>query len=105
MSSRRRLTLALVAAVSFWSPAVPAQPVPAWPTRTVHIAVPAPAGSSLDFIARLLADKLKDRWGQSVLVDNKPGAGGSGRGRPRRRPRKWTTGSSPAIRHCATTSS
>jgi tripartite-type tricarboxylate transporter receptor subunit TctC len=49
---------------------------PAWPTRTVHIAVPAPAGSSLDFIARLLADRLKDRWGQAVVVDNKPGAGG-----------------------------
>lgn len=48
----------------------------AWPTRTVHIAVPAPAGSSLDFIARLLADRLKDRWGQAVVVDNKPGAGG-----------------------------
>lgn len=48
----------------------------AWPTRPVHIAVPAPAGSSLDFIARLLADRLKDRWGQPVLVDNKPGAGG-----------------------------
>jgi tripartite-type tricarboxylate transporter receptor subunit TctC len=38
--------------------------------------VPAPAGSSLDIIARLLGDKLKDRWGQSVVVENKPGAGG-----------------------------
>ena len=73
---RRHLTLSLVCAVSLWSAAVPAQPVLAWPTRAVHIAVPAPAGSSLDFIARLLADKLKDRWGQSVVVDNKPGAGG-----------------------------
>lgn len=47
-----------------------------WPSRTVKIAVPAPAGSSLDIIARLLADKLKDRWGQSVVVENKAGAGG-----------------------------
>ncbi|MEY4752969.1 MAG: hypothetical protein RJA44_644, partial [Pseudomonadota bacterium] len=47
-----------------------------WPTRTVRVLVPAPAGSSLDIIVRTLGDKLKDRWGQPIVVDNKPGAGG-----------------------------
>ena len=48
----------------------------AWPTHPVKIVVPAPAGSSLDVVARLLADKLKDRWGQTVFIENKAGAGG-----------------------------
>jgi tripartite-type tricarboxylate transporter receptor subunit TctC len=47
-----------------------------WPSRPVRIVVPAPAGSSLDVIARTLGDKLKDRWGQPVVVENRAGAGG-----------------------------
>ncbi len=47
-----------------------------WPTKPVKIVVPAPAGSSLDIVARLLGDKLKDKWGQAVVIEPKPGAGG-----------------------------
>ncbi len=47
-----------------------------WPAKPVRVLVPAPAGSSLDIIVRTLGDKLKDRWGQPLVVDNKPGAGG-----------------------------
>ena len=47
-----------------------------WPTKPVKIVVPAPAGSSLDFIVRTLGEKLRDRWHQPIVVDNKPGAGG-----------------------------
>ena len=48
----------------------------AWPERPVRVVVPAPAGSSLDIIVRTLGDKLKERWGQPLVVDNKAGAGG-----------------------------
>ena len=47
-----------------------------WPTKAVHIVVPTGPGSSLDLIARLMSDRLSKRWGQPVVVDNKPGAGG-----------------------------
>ncbi len=67
----RRLLLALAAVLP-----LAAQSQSPWPTQPVKIVVPAPAGSSLDVVARLLADKLKDRWAQPVVVDNKPGAGG-----------------------------
>ncbi len=47
-----------------------------WPSKPVHIVVPAPGGSSLDIIVRTLGDKLKESWKQPIVVDNKPGAGG-----------------------------
>src|SRR6185312_17424582 len=46
---------------------------PAWPTRPVHFIIPLGAGSGVDITARLLADKLSQRWGQPVIVENKPG--------------------------------
>ena len=48
-----------------------------WPDKPVRILVPAPAGSSLDVLARTIGDKLKDKLGQPVVVENKPGAGGT----------------------------
>lgn len=48
----------------------------AWPAKPVRVIVPAPAGSSLDIVVRTLGDKLKDRWGQPLVVENKAGAGG-----------------------------
>lgn len=47
-----------------------------WPTKPVRLIVPAPPGSSLDVIARILSDKLRLSWKQPVIVENKAGAGG-----------------------------
>ena len=49
----------------------------AWPSKPLRIIVAAPGGSSLDVIARPLADKLKDALGQAVIVENRPAAGGT----------------------------
>ena len=48
-----------------------------WPTKPVKVVVPAPAGSSLDVIVRGMADTLRTRWGQPLVVENRPGAGGT----------------------------
>src|ERR1043165_10083925 len=47
-----------------------------FPTKPVRFVVPYAAGGSGDLLARLLGDKLAKLWGQQVVVDNKPGAGG-----------------------------
>ncbi len=48
-----------------------------WPDKPIRFVVAAPAGSSLDVLARLIGDKLKDRLGQPVVVENRPAAGGT----------------------------
>jgi len=48
-----------------------------WPQRSVRIVVSAPAGSSVDIVARVLAEGLRQQWRQAVVVDNKPAAGGT----------------------------
>lgn len=54
-----------------------AQAADAWPSKPIRFVVAAPAGSSLDLIARTIGDKLKDRLNQPVIVENVPGASGT----------------------------
>ena len=49
----------------------------AYPTKPVRILVPFPAGGAVDIVARTLGDELGKRWGQSVVIENRPGAGGT----------------------------
>ena len=48
-----------------------------YPARPVHIVVPYPPGGATDVMARVIAQKLSESWGQQAVVENKPGASGS----------------------------
>src|SRR5882724_10853889 len=63
----------LLSIIHCWSSAVVAAE---WPHRTVRLIAPAPAGTASDFSARLFAERLSQRWGQAVIVGNRPGADG-----------------------------
>lgn len=51
--------------------------VQAFPVKTVRWVVPFPPGGAADIVSRILGQKLTELWGQSVLIDNRPGAGGN----------------------------
>jgi len=48
-----------------------------YPLRPIKIIVPSAAGATTDTLARIVAAKLQAKWGQAVVVDNRPGAGGN----------------------------
>ncbi len=49
----------------------------AFPSKPVRLLVPFPPGGAVDIVARTLSDELSRRWGQSVIIENRPGAGGT----------------------------
>src|SRR5437667_11166849 len=65
---------AVYALVWFWAPMTCGQ---AYPNKPVHVVVPFTAGSATDILARSFGQKLSEMWGQPVVVDNRPGAGGT----------------------------
>src|SRR3978361_1096693 len=71
-NTRCLVATAFVAALAAVSP-VQAQDSP---SRLVHLVVPQAAGGATDTFARAIGQKLSERWGQPVVIENRPGAGG-----------------------------
>ena len=74
MQRRHWLAAALVSITPFLAPLAYAQD---WPARPIKLVVPFPPGGLIDNMARLVAPRLAQELGQSVVIDNKPGAGGN----------------------------
>ena len=74
-ADRRTFVRSLLCIVAIF--AAPTGSVAAWPERPVRFVVAAPAGSSIDALARTIGERLKDRIGQPVVVENKAAAGGT----------------------------
>lgn len=69
----KKIMLVLAAMLLAWAPAAAAD----YPTRQIRLIVPFAPGGGTDVLARILAQRLGEKWGQAVVVENQPGASGS----------------------------
>ena len=70
-----RVWTAATLAVALTAPAMAAEPAARYPVKPIRLVVPLPPAGSTDIVARLVAQKYNEAWGQAVIVDNRPGAG------------------------------
>ena len=75
--TRRTLMRGAAATAAFGLTPALAQNAGNWPDHAVRMVIPYPAGGSTDVLFRIIAERLKDKLGQSFVIENKPGASGN----------------------------
>jgi tripartite-type tricarboxylate transporter receptor subunit TctC len=75
-ASRRAWMLALVALAAMPALVPASSAAQTWPQRTVRLILPLGPGSGADVTVRMISDRLAQRWGQPVVVENRPGGDG-----------------------------
>jgi tripartite-type tricarboxylate transporter receptor subunit TctC len=75
--ARRTLIAASLSALALGAIVLPAQAQDKWPSKPITYVVPFPAGGTTDILARLIGQKLGPALGTSIIIDNRPGAGGN----------------------------
>ena len=73
---RRSVVVAAIALVCGWGTGAALAQAPAFPTRAITVIVPYAPGGLPDTVARVVGQKLSDKWGQAVVVENRPGGNG-----------------------------
>jgi tripartite-type tricarboxylate transporter receptor subunit TctC len=76
MTLRRRQFLALTGAAAAWPFALQTARAQAWPAKTIRVIAPFSAGSTVDVVGRVLLDPLSRQLGQTMVLENRVGAGG-----------------------------
>ncbi len=74
---RRRIAAWLIAAPWSLTAALPVAAADAWPSKPIHFIAPFPPGGPVDVLARLIGQKISEKSGQPVIIENKPGATGN----------------------------
>ena len=75
--NRRILCATLALALAGLAGGAAAQAPADYPTRPIKVIVPFAPGGATDVLARMIGQKLAESWGQQVVVENRPGAGGN----------------------------
>ena len=65
-----------VSSISVFAPAA-AEDITTYPSATIRIVVPYPAGGTADALPRIIGDRLQAHWSEPVIIVNRPGAGGN----------------------------
>lgn len=73
---QRRIAVAVLSLAFAAAPAAQAQVQSGYPSKPVKLVVPYPAGQGADIFGRMVAERLSQKWGHQVVVDNKGGGGG-----------------------------